>query len=85
MTTRAKKFEMATTRPLATTAPAPAAADHFVAAPALTPPDEPFDRLTFAIPRRLRLQFNQEAASRDVKKQDLLREIFEFYFAQKAR
>lgn len=63
---------MGTTRPLATPGPGPGA------------PEEPIDRLTFAIPRRRRLQFNQEAASRDVKKQDLLREIFGFYFAKKA-
>jgi len=83
MTTRHKKFEMGTTRAVATPPPVPTDVEHFVAVPAIAPSEEPFDRLTFAIPRRLRLQFNQEAASRDVKKQDLLREIFEFYFAKK--
>jgi len=83
MTTRKKTFDMGTTRPVATAAPAEV--DHFVAGPAVPTPAEPLDRMNFVLPRRLRLQFNQEAAARDVKKQDLMREIFEFYFAQKAR
>jgi len=85
MTTRTKKFDMGTTRPVATAAPASAEVEPFVAGPAVPTPEEPFDRKNFVLPRRLRLQFNQEAATRDVKKQDLMREILEFYFAQKAR
>ena len=83
MTTRKQKFDMGTTRPVAAPAPVPAEVDHFVAGPAVVTPDEPLDRMNFVIPRRLRLRFNQEAATRDVKKQDLMREIFEAYFAQK--
>jgi hypothetical protein len=84
MTTRSTKFTMGTTQAVAPAGAAPDEREHFVAAPVMTSHEEPFDRLTFAIPRRLRLQFNQEAATRDVKKQDLLREIFEFYFAKKS-
>ena len=84
MTTRKKKFDMGTTRPVAPAAPAPAEVDHFVAGPAVPTPEEPLDRLNFVLPRGLRIRFNQEAAARDVKKQDLVREIFEFYFAQKS-
>lgn len=80
--TRQKKFDMGTTRPATATAPAPAEIDYFVAGQAAAAA-EPVDRLNFVLPRRLRIQFNQEAAARDVKKQDLLREIFEFYFAKK--
>jgi len=39
--------------------------------------------VNFVLPRRLRLRFNQEAAARDIKKQDLIREIFEYYFEKK--
>lgn len=46
---------------------------------------EPLDRVNFVLPRRLRMQFNREAAHRDIKKQDLVREIFEYYFAKKDR
>ena len=80
--TRQKKFDMGTTRPATATAPAPAEIDYFVAGQAAAEA-EPVDRLNFVLPRRLRIQFNQEAAARDVKKQDLLREIFEFYFSKK--
>lgn len=48
-----------------------------------TPPtrdEEPLDRVNFALPRRPRIRLNQEAAARDIKKQDLVREIFEWYF-----
>lgn len=79
--TRQKKFDMGTTRPATATAPAPAEIDYFVAGQAAA--EEPLERLNFVLPRRLRIQFNQEAAARDVKKQDLLREIFEFYFSKK--
>jgi hypothetical protein len=81
--TRQKKFDMGTTRPATATAPAPAEVDYFVAGQATATEEEPVDRLNFVLPRRLRIQFNQEAAARDVKKQDLVREIFEFYFAKK--
>lgn len=83
MTTRKHKFAMGTTHPVAAPAPASAEVDHFVAGPAVPTPEEPVDRMNFTIPRRLRLRFNQEAAARDVKKQDLMREIVEFYFAKK--
>jgi hypothetical protein len=82
--TRPKKFAMGTTRPATAPAPAPAEVEHFIAGPATTA-EEPLDRLNFVLPRGLRIRFNQEAAARDIKKQDLVREIFEFYFAQKAR
>ncbi len=81
--TRQKKFDMGTTRPATAPAPAPAEIDYFVAGQAAATEQEPIDRLNFVLPRRLRIQFNQEAAARDVKKQDLVREIFEFYFAKK--
>lgn len=45
------------------------------------PTEEPIDRVNFELPRSLRLRFNQEAARRDMKKRDLVREIFEYYFA----
>lgn len=82
--TRPRKFDMGTTRPATAPAPAPAEVEHFIAGPAAAP-EEPLDRLNFVLPRGLRIRFNQEAAARDIKKQDLVREIFEFYFAQKDR
>jgi hypothetical protein len=45
--------------------------------------DEPFDRVNFELPRSLRIRFNEEAARRDIKKRDLVREIFEYYFVDK--
>ena len=45
--------------------------------------EEPIDRVNFELPRSLRLRFNQEAARRDMKKRDLVREIFDYYFADK--
>ena len=41
------------------------------------------DRVNFELPRRLRIRFNEEAARRDIKKRDLIREIFDYYFADK--
>lgn len=76
-----KKFSMGTTRSEDSKAPAPAEVDRFVAG--TTPEEEPLDRVNFVLPRRLRIRFSQEAAARDIKKQDLIREIFEFYFENK--
>lgn len=45
--------------------------------------EEPIDRVNFELPRSLRIRFNQEAARRDMKKRDLVREIFDYYFADK--
>jgi len=45
--------------------------------------EEPIDRVNFELPRKLRIRFNQEAARRDMKKRDLVREIFDYYFADK--
>jgi hypothetical protein len=81
--TRKRKFDMGTTREPAATTPAPAAVDRFVAGGLTIAEEEPCDRVNFVLPRRLRLRFNQEAAARDIKKQDLIREIFEHYFSKK--
>lgn len=78
--TRKKKFDMGTTREADAHTPAPAEVDRFVAGSTTVTDEEPFDRVNFVLPRRLRIRFNQEAAARDIKKQDLVREIFEFYF-----
>jgi hypothetical protein len=83
MTTRKKKFDMGTTREADATAPASAEVDRFVTANATATDEDPLDRVNFVLPRRLRLLFNQEAAARDIKKQDLVREIFAFYFENK--
>jgi hypothetical protein len=80
---RKRKFDMGTTRELDATALAPAAVDRFVAGGTTVADEEPCDRVNFVLPRRLRLRFNQEAAARDIKKQDLIREIFEYYFDKK--
>jgi hypothetical protein len=48
----------------------------------LNEPD-PFDRMNIELKRSLRLLFIQEAAGRDLKKRDLVNEIFAFYFAHK--
>ena len=45
--------------------------------------DDPIDRVNFELPRSLRIRFNEEAARRDIKKRDLIREIFDYYFADK--
>jgi len=81
--TRKRKFDMGTTREPDTTTPAPTAVDRFVAGGTAVADEEPYDRVNFVLPRRLRLRFNQEAAARDIKKQDLIREIFEYYFDKK--
>jgi hypothetical protein len=44
---------------------------------------DPFDRMNIELKRSLRLLFNQEAAARDLKKRDLVNEIFAFYFEHK--
>jgi hypothetical protein len=81
--TRKRKFDMGTTREQDTTTPAPDAVDRFIAGGTTVTDEEPYDRVNFVLPRRLRLRFNQEAAARDIKKQDLIREIFEYYFDKK--
>ena len=63
-----KKFDMGTARKV----------DEFVATGSAD--DEIVDRVNFELPRHLRIRFNEEAARRDMKKRDLAREIFEFYF-----
>jgi hypothetical protein len=78
--TRKKKFDMGTTREAIVNAPTPAEADRFAVGNATVTDEEPLDRVNFVLPRRLRIRFNQEAAARDIKKQDLVREIFKFYF-----
>ena len=45
--------------------------------------NDPFDRMNIELKRSLRLLFSQEAARRDLKKRDLVNEIFAFYFAHK--
>lgn len=76
-----RKFDMGTTRAAETETPPAAEIDRFVAGEPLPPPEEePLDRVNFILPRRLRIRFNQEAAARDIKKQDLVWEIFERYF-----
>jgi hypothetical protein len=44
---------------------------------------DPFDRMNIELKRSLRMLFAQEAARRDLKKRDLVNEIFAFYFEQK--
>ena len=44
---------------------------------------DPFDRMNIELKRSLRLLFSQEAARRDLKKRDLVNEIFAFYFDHK--
>ena len=44
---------------------------------------DPFDRMNIELKRSLRLLFSQEAARRDLKKRDLVNEIFAFYFTHK--
>ena len=44
---------------------------------------DPFDRMNIELKRSLRLRFSQEAARRDLKKRDLVNEIFAFYFDHK--
>jgi hypothetical protein len=44
---------------------------------------DPFDRMNIELKRSLRLLFNQEVARRDLKKRDLVNEIFAFYFEHK--
>ena len=83
MTTRKKKFDMGTTRETDTMPPAAAEVERFVAGHATVTDEDPLDRVNFVLPRRLRIRFNQEAAERDIKKQDLVREIFETYFDKK--
>jgi hypothetical protein len=39
--------------------------------------------MNIELKRSLRLLFNQEAAARDLKKRDLVNEIFAFYFEHK--
>ena len=76
-----KKFSMGTTKEKEN-ASSSDDIDRFVAG-APSEEEEPVDRMNLIIPRRLRLRFNQEAAMRDIKKQDLIKEIFEFYFVNK--
>jgi hypothetical protein len=45
--------------------------------------EDPFDRMNIELKRSLRLLFAQEAARRDMKKRDLVNEIFAFYFMHK--
>ena len=45
--------------------------------------EDPFDRMNIELKRSLRLLFAQEAARRDMKKRDLVNEVFAFYFAHK--
>jgi hypothetical protein len=45
--------------------------------------NDPFDRMNIELKRSLRLLFSQEAARRDLKKRDLVNEIFSFYFEHK--
>jgi hypothetical protein len=45
--------------------------------------EDPFDRMNIEIKRSLRMLFAQEAARRDLKKRDLVNEIFAFYFEHK--
>lgn len=78
--TQKKKFDMGTTRAAQAETPPAAEVDRFVAGEPTPPEEEPLDRVNFILPRRLRIRFNQEAAARDIKKQELVREIFEFYF-----
>jgi hypothetical protein len=78
-----RKFDMGTTREPDATTPVPSAVDRFVTGVTTVADEEPCDRVNFVLPRRLRLRFNQEAAARDIKKQDLVREIFEYYFDKK--
>jgi hypothetical protein len=78
-----RKFDMGTTREPDATIPVPSAVDRFVTGATTVADEEPCDRVNFVLPRRLRLRFNQEAAARDIKKQDLVREIFEYYFDKK--
>jgi hypothetical protein len=82
MTTRKKKFDMGTTRETDSTAQADEV-ERFVAGSVTATDEDPLDRVNFVLPRRLRIRFNQEAAERDIKKQDLVREIFETYFDKK--
>ena len=81
--TRKRKFDMGTTREADAEVPVPNEVDRFVAGRTTAMEEEPLDRVNFVLPRRLRILFNQEAAARDLKKQDLVREIFETYFENK--
>jgi hypothetical protein len=84
--TQKKKFDMSPTREEPANALDPLERERFVTTatpPRSTSEEEPLDRMNFVLPRRLRIRFNQEAAARDIKKQALVREIFEFYFANK--
>ena len=40
-------------------------------------------RMTFEIPESLKVRFDVEAARRQLKKRDLVREIFEAYFSDR--
>ena len=71
-----KRFDMGTTRP-----------EREGREPAVAGEDlgdeDPFDRMNIEIKRSLRMLFAQEAARRDLKKRDLVNEIFAFYFEHK--
>ena len=71
-----KRFDMGTTRPERE------GREPVVAAEDLSDHD-PFDRMNIELKRSLRLLFSQEAARRDLKKRDLVNEIFAFYFEHK--
>ena len=45
--------------------------------------EEATTRMTFEIPERLKVRFDVEAAKRQLKKRDLVREIFEAYFSER--
>ena len=71
-----KRFDMGTTRPgREKQEPGVAGTD--------LGEEDPFDRMNIELKRSLRLLFAQEAARRDMKKRDLVNEIFAFYFTHK--
>ena len=45
--------------------------------------EEATTRMTFEIPESLKVRFDVEAARRQLKKRDLVREIFEAYFSDR--